>query len=207
MSEYSLSELAALAGATRRTVRYYISQGLLPAPEGTGRGARYGDEHLARLRLIRKLQARHLPLAEIRSRLSNPHAQPPIQPAVFETGPDPASPHRVMAPPPLGGASRADRPTRPGQSAVEYIHGLLERPHAQEPSFAPPRAPSAQPPADLGAADESLPEPSVEPTRSQWDRVRLATDIELHIRRPLSRSLNKKVEHLVRLARHLLEEP
>ena len=67
---YSLTELADLAGVTPRTVRYYLAQGLLPAVGQSGPGSKYGEGHLARLRLIRRLQAEHLPLAEIRRRLA-----------------------------------------------------------------------------------------------------------------------------------------
>ena len=69
-SLYSISELAALAEVTPRTVHYYIAQGLLPSPGKTGPGAHYGEAALARLKLIRLLQEEHLPLAEIRARLS-----------------------------------------------------------------------------------------------------------------------------------------
>ena len=64
-----LAELCETAGVTPRTVRYYIQQGLLPAPESRGPGAHYHEGHLARLRLIRRLQEEHLPLGEIRQRL------------------------------------------------------------------------------------------------------------------------------------------
>ncbi len=66
---YSLTELADLAGVTPRTVRYYLAQGLLPAVGQTGPGSKYGADHLDRLRLIKRLQVEHLPLAEIRHRL------------------------------------------------------------------------------------------------------------------------------------------
>ena len=66
---YDLQELSAEAGVTPRTVRYYIQQGLLPAPEPQGPSTRYGQGHLDRLRLIRDLQAEHQPLAVIRQRL------------------------------------------------------------------------------------------------------------------------------------------
>ena len=66
---YSLTELADLAGVTPRTVRYYLASGLLPAVGQTGPGSKYTPGHLARLQLIRRLQAEHLPLAEIRRRL------------------------------------------------------------------------------------------------------------------------------------------
>src|SRR6188474_2485884 len=68
-SAFSLTDLSRLADVTPRTIRYYITQGLLAAPTGSGHAARYGEGHLARLRLIRRLQREHLPLAEIRSRL------------------------------------------------------------------------------------------------------------------------------------------
>ena len=42
--------------------------------------------------------------------------------------------------------------------------------------------------------------------RSQWERITLATDIELHVRRPLPRTTSKKVDRLVTIARELLEE-
>ena len=49
-------------------------------------------------------------------------------------------------------------------------------------------------------------EPPSTSTRSQWERVTLATDIELHIRRPLSRTMNRQVERLIDLARDIFEE-
>ena len=70
-ARYTLTELADLAGVTPRTVRYYLAQGLLPGVGVAGPGAKYDDTHLARLRLIRRLQAEHQPLAEIRHRLES----------------------------------------------------------------------------------------------------------------------------------------
>src|SRR3954471_16937712 len=66
---YTLTDLASLADVTPRTVRYYVAQGLLPSPDAAGPATRYGEGHLARLRLIKRLQREHLPLAEIRGRL------------------------------------------------------------------------------------------------------------------------------------------
>ena len=64
-----IKELCKRARVTPRTVHFYIQQGLLPPSGSTGPGARYTQEHLDRLRLIRLLQAQHLPLAEINRRL------------------------------------------------------------------------------------------------------------------------------------------
>ena len=62
---YSITELTDLTDVTERTVRYYITLGLLPKPEGVGRWSHYTEEHLKRLTLIRKLQEGHMPLSEI----------------------------------------------------------------------------------------------------------------------------------------------
>lgn len=68
---YKLEELAAEAGVSPRTVRYYVQRGLLPAPEFRGKDTVYGREHLLRLHAIKRLQQGHLPLDEIQVRLAN----------------------------------------------------------------------------------------------------------------------------------------
>src|SRR5436853_4256848 len=67
----SIEDLAARAGVRVRTVRFYIAEGLLPGPGARGRAAAYGEEHLLRLRLIRRLAERHVPLAEMRARFAH----------------------------------------------------------------------------------------------------------------------------------------
>jgi len=69
--ELTLRELAAESGLPERTIRFYISRGLLDPPLRGGRGAAYGPDHLARLQEIRTLQAKGLMLAEI-ARLPEP---------------------------------------------------------------------------------------------------------------------------------------
>ncbi len=43
-------------------------------------------------------------------------------------------------------------------------------------------------------------------SRSQWERITLAPDVELHIRRPLAREQNRKVERLLEAARAIYKE-
>lgn len=182
---YSLTELADLASVTPRTIRYYITQGLLRGPATSGPGAKYDDTDLARLRWIKRLQAEHQPLAEIRSQLEA-----------------------------LGDAvilqSQDEAPAPPPDSALAYIQRITNRPRASEaparymvraftPAPIPPAAPepSAAPP---------VPTPDVRVERSQWERIDLAPDVELHIRRPLARATAKRVDRLITIARDLLEE-
>ncbi|NBM20380.1 MerR family transcriptional regulator [Streptomyces sp. GC420] len=62
----TVDELAARAGVTVRTIRFYSTRGLLPPPElGPRRVGRYGPLHLARLALIEELQRHGMTLAAI----------------------------------------------------------------------------------------------------------------------------------------------
>jgi len=71
-----MAELAKTSGVARETIHFYLREGLLPRPEKGGRTvAYYGDEHLARLRTIRRLrEEKYLPLAVIRRLLESPAA-------------------------------------------------------------------------------------------------------------------------------------
>jgi DNA-binding transcriptional MerR regulator len=63
--EFTIDELAARTGMTVRTVRFYATEGLLPAPERRGRVAYYDARHRMRLDLIRTLQEHGYTLAAI----------------------------------------------------------------------------------------------------------------------------------------------
>ena len=71
MTEYSIQELTDLTGLPRRTIHFYVQQGLLPPPEGFGVGTRYFENHLLCLRLIPLLKREGLKLDEIRERLKD----------------------------------------------------------------------------------------------------------------------------------------
>jgi len=66
---YSITELEKHTGLTRRTIHYYTKEKLIPPPDGTGGGAKYGEEHLLRLQLIKEMQKSHLKLSGIREAL------------------------------------------------------------------------------------------------------------------------------------------
>jgi DNA-binding transcriptional MerR regulator len=199
---YTLSDLCDLAGVTPRTVRYYVAEGLIRPPGSAGPGARYDDGHLARLRLIRRLQREHLPLAEIRRRLAALDDAEAIAAA--------------------GGSSAA-----PPDSALDYVRDVLARRGVAGPAQAasaptapaPPRTPIAARTTEVPPVDRSLLVDASGPTwwsadagrtpppeRSQWERIVLSPDIELHVRRPLTRSQNRAVARLIDEARRLLEE-
>jgi DNA-binding transcriptional MerR regulator len=71
---YAIGDLAELGGVSRRTVRYYVQEGLLPAPLGLGRGNHYGQEHLDRLLHVKALQEAGHSLDDIKQTLAGPAA-------------------------------------------------------------------------------------------------------------------------------------
>ena len=179
--EYSIADLADLAGVTPRTIRYYVSIGLLASPGRSGPKTMYGDDQLQRLRLIRKLQAEHLPLGEIAARLEG------LEDEEVEM------------------ALEGEEAARPAGSALDYIRGLQA---GSEAGRSPARALGHIEPLPLMSTPEPKPSSprSVHAQRSQWDRVALSQNVELHIRRPLSRQVNKRIERLIRISREILEE-
>lgn len=63
--ELTIEQLATSGGLTVRNVRAYQQRGLLPPVRRDGRRASYGQEHLARLRLVRALHDHGLTLRTI----------------------------------------------------------------------------------------------------------------------------------------------
>jgi DNA-binding transcriptional MerR regulator len=65
-SRYAIGDLAQLAGVSRRTVRYYVQEGLIPPPLGVGRGNHYGPVHLEQILRVKAMQDAGKTLDEIR---------------------------------------------------------------------------------------------------------------------------------------------
>ena len=179
-NSFDLKQLCDIAGVTSRTVYFYIQQGLLPHAGTHGPGAKYERRHLARLQLVKLLQREHLPLAEIRERLQG-LSDAQVEQAVAEASSAPL----------ISNSSSAD-------SALGYIRQLLSK-DASSPRGRQ-ELPHTQRPADGRAG------PPVGWDRSQWDRVVLTQDVELHIRRPLTRERNRQVERLLEEARRIMKE-
>lgn len=68
---WRIDDLAQHSGVPSRTIRFYNTQGLLPAPIMRGRVAYYEQEHVIVLRIIRELkEQQHLPLEVIKALLN-----------------------------------------------------------------------------------------------------------------------------------------
>jgi DNA-binding transcriptional MerR regulator len=72
-----IDELADAAGLSRRAIRFYVQQKLLPAPLGLGRGKHYDRSHLERLKRLHELQTAGYSLDSIRQILDGGQVEPP----------------------------------------------------------------------------------------------------------------------------------
>ncbi len=223
--DWTAQELVAETGVPLRTLHYYIAERLLEPPQGRGRHAVYNDDHLHRLRLIKRLRETHLPLKEIAERLETLSPQEIAElaqgegvstgandPAPSETVfSDPASP---AAPNPAANAARdyiervlasqsADRTETPGSPSRS--RGASSRPSAPEDSKAALslRLSTLDSPEKRELNFIATP-PSNPPSREtapaeQWRRISLAPGLELHLRLPASPPLRRLVDRILRL--------
>ena len=92
-----------------RTIRYYVTRGLLPRASGyEGGRARYGGAHLMRLLLIKKLQAEHHTLTRISSTLEGADDRSVLRLLLGED----SDPSRTSE----GGAKGSALPPEPGEA-------------------------------------------------------------------------------------------
>jgi DNA-binding transcriptional MerR regulator len=203
-SEWSVRDLAELAGTTVRTIHYYISEGLLPPPAGATRNATYSAAHLARLRLIAALRDEGLALASIRQRLSPLTDQQAIEVAgeldryLDQPGEPPLSTlglieaalatrnqadllYDMDAPsasapsaPPVSHASIALQPEPSPGSASEYLQRVMRRASIEE---IPPKPTPRQMPR------LQPPRKPIESERPElWYHIKIADGVELRVR-------------------------
>jgi DNA-binding transcriptional MerR regulator len=222
---YSIADLARLTGVNVRTIRYYLAQGLLPGSGESGPGAHYGEGHLDRLRLTRQLQEQHQPLAEIRRRLAEMTDEEvagvlaiPLQPAQTPTGSALdyvravlGKPGTATAPSPAAPPAAAPAPAAASAAAPTQMPGLpparaaLLRRAGYEPTGITTETSMPAATTATTATTTEVAEPPA-PERSQWERLSLGPNVELHIRRPLSRLEQRRVERLITIARQVLKE-
>jgi DNA-binding transcriptional MerR regulator len=194
---YSLAELTEAADVSVRTVRYYISEGLLPPPVGSGPKSYYTRSHLDRLRAIGRMRAHYLPLREIRRRLGA-MSEEQIRAVALE---EPAEAEEV--------AESADDPMEARLAEARAIfdaEAFEEAPRAPVASFRPAAGawPMVQASASPSAAiaDTHVENP-IETETETWHRFKLGDEAELLIRASLWRRRRDRVEWLIDWARRV----
>jgi Ca-activated chloride channel family protein len=180
----TIEELAESAGVSVRTVRFYITEGLIPGPGSRGKGATYGEEHLAKLALVRRLAQRRVPLTDIReqvSRLSLAEVRDLLE-------------EEDLREAQLNQAEQSSSPK-------EYVSELMRPDRAR-----PTEAPLIRPMSERGQVcflrdDTPLGEGSPPaPRRERWYRWELVPGVELHVSQDASKRFRDLIRRLRRVA-------
>lgn len=74
---FSMAELVESSGLQERTIRYYISQGIVDPALGRGRSRYFTPRHLVQLEQVARLRKLRLSIEEIRARLAVPAVTEP----------------------------------------------------------------------------------------------------------------------------------
>jgi DNA-binding transcriptional MerR regulator len=181
---FTIDDLAESVGIPIRTFRFYVSQGLLPGPGARGKGATYSDEHLLRLRLIRRLVEQRVPLAEIRERLES-LTNVEIRDLLADEDQRSATRSRVAE-----------------ESPKDYVAVLLGQARTKR---AQPVVPS---PRTLILSPAPAPRPGGQQGRvyresDVWRRVELAPGVELHVREDAELREAELIDRIIDAARTL----
>ncbi len=121
---FTLDEIATLADAPPRTVRYYIQIGLVERPEGIGKGASYTERHVEQLLQVRKWQLAGLSLERIGEVMKQPD-NGPLPPAPRRAGTVEVWSHLVVA----DGVEVTLEPGRAGlnpEQARAFFRGVMQ---------------------------------------------------------------------------------
>lgn len=161
-----------------RTVRYYLSEGLLsPSTEKQGTASLFGYQHLLQLLAIKRLQAEGLPIRKIRELIEG-RSERELERMLGVEGPP------------------RERGAKPSNAALTFLESLLpgqarrnETPPGSLPLMAPPPHPA---PPSLPASGQS------------WLRVEIEPGLELHLREDYR--LSPDLRERQRLARMILNE-
>ncbi len=173
-----ISELARKANVSVRTIRFYIAEGLLPAPQPRGRFSIYDEDALLRLQVIRYLKDAFLPLREIRDRLAG-----------LSTGAVRELLSTLEQTPPVRNPSNI--------SAVDYIDQITERSQA-------PRARMAEPEKlfspQIRRAIPIPSEPQPGPQAEKWRHYRISPGVIVLASESMDRAAEQKLEELLKFA-------
>ena len=138
-----------------RTVRYYLTEGLVsPAEEKQGTASVFGYRHLLQLLVVKKLQAEHLPIRKIRD-LVDGRTERELERLLGAEG---------------GAAAKKNE-------ALSYLEQLLTKPTTSPQSAQPPPSRSVMSPA--APAPRSLSQSTG--SAGTWSRVELEPGLELHV--------------------------
>ena len=159
-----------------RTIRYYLSEGLLaPAEDKQGTASVFGYLHLLQLLVVKKLQAEHLPIRKIRELVA---------------GRTERELERLL------GVDEKHKEKK--NEAINYLESLLtSKTHASSPM------PKASVPQQNLYSQQAARPAQAKPAGGSWSRVEIEPGLEVHVRDDYEPP--KEARRLQRLANSIIQ--
>jgi DNA-binding transcriptional MerR regulator len=202
-TELTLEDLEKLSKISIRTLRYYIQEGLLPGPDTRGKNASYSVQHLDRIKMIKRLKDKYLPLQQIKQLLDNMtgddihrmlHYQDQLSPKL----------EQIKAP-----KIQSENSSKSNSSALDYIrsleqdHGLLHS--ISEPQFSASFFENT--PLVMGNITQLEDQKMRQKVRREsWRKIIFTDGVELHVSAAREKEFKAEIQQLVDFARNLLEK-
>lgn len=201
--ELTLQDLVTQSGINIRTIRYYMQEGLLQAPDTRGKYAHYSQYHVERLKMIQYLKGLHLPLQQIRNLLDSLTSEEILQLTQYQEIPSPTGSERKTA------ESTLNEDKTTGSDALEYIRNLQraqENIRATTSNYSA-SAPTSSPLRSLNQKKSLIKNMSnMAGSKETWSRVVIGAGIELLLREPMDPDTELKTRELIEHARRLFKE-
>jgi len=197
-----INDLAKKAGVSVRTIRYYVKEGLLPAPQFRGRYSFYDEAYLYKLKLIQQLKQAFLPLKEIRRQLEN---LTPEQIKALVDEREKATVDNNVVKTSLSPVMPSPAFPKESSSAVEYVSQILTTRSVVAPVSS--SAPSAMPRREFSAPElnsHSKMMPGIESV-SAWRRIQLKPGIELHVQEPVKPDDAQHIRRIIEFSKNLFQ--
>ncbi len=207
MQGLTLGELTEMAEVSTRTVRYYISEGLLPPPLSTGSKASYGSDHLNRLLLIGRLKAAYWPLREIRRHLDGLTAHE-IEALLQQSEQIDELSHQSIAHPHTEGAAEYIDRVLNRESGPVLQQRIMKRSRtyaATSPDQTISQSPVREPPhidQSNASAVEAGDRNDIDET---WNRIALSADVEILIRSSAYKRQRDQIDWLVNWSKRVFD--
>jgi DNA-binding transcriptional MerR regulator len=180
--EFLIGELAEKTGVSVRTIRYYISEGLLPSPQTRGRYTVYDEDYIERIELIKRLKEAFLPIREIRMMLES---KSKVEIDEF--------------------LSHYENTRTTENDALNYIAGVME--NKNEYSRRPDTMQIQSPPSESRVNRSAMPmakRPSDFGSDDNWKRFEIIPGFEFHITERTFNRHQREIQQMIEKAKAIL---
>jgi DNA-binding transcriptional MerR regulator len=191
--KYTIEQLSELTGYSRRTIRYYVEEGLIDSPAGRGKGGFYFDSHINKLGIIKQLQERGMSLSAISAYLKQ-NAVPGQR--YYGEQAYLSADSRISGQPFPGARDRTGMMRK-------KIFGDSSNLKNREPEVNEIRQDNIF--FDINFSEEPLYcAAAPQPQRDVWVKYEISPGFEINARREFEQEHKKKIEDIIKIARQIL---